>query len=171
MSEQEPAARRGSEAEITEVDPQEFARSIDTSAVDPQQFAQVIAAASDEQIREGLSGPMRERALSEIFRRMEAHFDAAKAAGVDAVIHWRIGGDPKGGHDQYETVIRGGTCTVTEGGSSEPRVAFQVDDPVDFLRLVTGNANGPMLFMSGKLKVEGDLLFAPRVQSFFRLPS
>jgi putative sterol carrier protein len=150
---------------------QEFARSIDASEVDALEFAQAIAAASDEQIREGLSGPMRERALSEIFRRMEEHFDTTKASGVDAVIHWRIGGRPGGGHDQYETVIRDGTCTVTEGGGAEPRVSFQLDDPVDFLRLVTGNANGPMLFMTGKLKIAGDMMFAPRVQSFFRIPS
>ena len=167
MSEQDQAAP----PQPSEVDPQEFARSIDPETVDPQAFARTIAEASDEQIREGLSGPVRERALKEIFRRMEAHFDAVKARDVEAVIHWRIGGRPEGGHDQYETVIRGGSCTVSQGGSAEPRVAFQVDDPVDFLRLVTGNANGPMLFMSGKLKIQGDLLFAARVQSFFQIPS
>jgi putative sterol carrier protein len=152
------------------VDPKEFAASIDTSEVDPQEFARTIAAASDEQIREGLSGPMRERALSEIFRRMEEHFDAAKASGVEAVIHWRVGGGPEGGYTQYETVIQNGNCTVSEGGTAEPRVAFQIDDPVNFLRLVTGNANGPMLFMSGKLKIAGDMMFAARVQSFFQIP-
>jgi putative sterol carrier protein len=157
-------------AEPPRADPEEFARNIDTSTVDPEEFARTIATASDEQIREGLSGEMRERALREIFHRMEEHFDAAKAGGVDAVIHWRIGGRPDGGHDQFETVIRDGTCTVTEGGDAEPRVAFQLDDPVQFLRLVTGNANGPMLFMTGKLKIAGDMMFAARVQSFFRIP-
>jgi putative sterol carrier protein len=145
--------------------------TIDTSQVDPREFARMIASASDEQIREGLSGPMRERALSEIFRRMEEHFEAQKAGDVEAVIHWRVGGRPEGGYDEFEAVIRDRRCTVKEGTSEEPRVAFQVDDPVDFLRPVTGNANGPMLFMSGKLKLEGDMMFAPRVQSFFRIPS
>jgi putative sterol carrier protein len=42
--------------------------------------------------------------------------------------------------------------------------------PVDFLKLVTGNAAGPMLFMTGKLKIEGDLMFAATVQSLFRIP-
>jgi putative sterol carrier protein len=166
VSEQEQTAP----PQQSEVDPREFARSIDPQAVDPQAFARTIAAASDDQIREGLSGPIRERALEEIFRRMEEHFDAAKARDVDAVIHWRIGGRPDGGYDQYESVIRDGSCTVTRGGDGDPRVAFQVDDPVDFLRLVTGNANGPMLFMTGKLKISGDMLFAARVQSFFRIP-
>jgi putative sterol carrier protein len=43
-------------------------------------------------------------------------------------------------------------------------------DGVNFLRLVTGNAIGPMLFMSGKLKIEGDLMFAAQIQSMFVLP-
>jgi putative sterol carrier protein len=40
----------------------------------------------------------------------------------------------------------------------------------DFLRLVTGNASGPMMFMSGKLKIEGDLMFSAQIQSMFAIP-
>ena len=43
-------------------------------------------------------------------------------------------------------------------------------DGVDFLKLVTGNADGPMLFMSGKLRIEGDLMFSAQIQSMFTLP-
>jgi putative sterol carrier protein len=42
--------------------------------------------------------------------------------------------------------------------------------PVHFLRLVSGNAAGPMLFMTGKLKIEGDLMFATTMTSLFRIP-
>ena len=41
---------------------------------------------------------------------------------------------------------------------------------VNFLKLITGNASGPMLFTFGKLKVRGDLLLAARIQSFFEVP-
>jgi putative sterol carrier protein len=44
-------------------------------------------------------------------------------------------------------------------------------DGVDFMRLVTGNAAGPTLFMSGKLKIEGDLMFAPQIATMFRIPT
>lgn len=144
--------------------------TVDASQVDPQEFARTVAETPDEQLREGLTGPMRGQVLGEIFRRMEEHFEAQKAGDIEAVIHWRVGGHPEGGYDEFEAVIRDRRCTVKQGTSEEPRVALQVDDPVDFLRLVTGNANGPMLFMSGKLKLEGDMMFAPRVQSFFRIP-
>lgn len=159
------------EAELSDQDGQrtEATAGIDTSAVDPAEFARNIASVPDEQLAEAMSGEMRELILNEIFGRMEEHFRADVAQNVDAVIHWQItreGGDP----DRFEIVIDKGTCTLNRAPEHEPRVSFAMDG-VTFLRLVTGNVPGPTLFMSGKLKIEGDLMFAAQVQGFFRLPS
>ena len=35
---------------------------------------------------------------------------------------------------------------------------------------MSGNAAGPMLFMTGKLKIEGDLMYASTMTSLFRIP-
>jgi len=113
---------------------------------------------------------MREQILSEIFSRMAQHFRADTARDTEAVIRWRIGGRADGGHDEYETVISDGTCEVHQGfGADASRVTFTIGG-ADFLRLVTGNAAGPMLFMSGKLKIEGDMLFAANTASLFTIP-
>ena len=104
--------------------------------------------------------PARDQILGEIFRRMSEHFRADAAGDTEAVIHWRIGGGPGGDTSDYETVIGNGACAIHEGLQSEKaRVTFKIDG-ADFLRLVTGNAAGPMLFMSGKLQIEGDMMFA-----------
>jgi putative sterol carrier protein len=138
---------------------------------DATQLARLVAGATDEQLAEGMSDlEARERTLGEIFRRMAEHADPAKAKGNDAVIHWKILDRPGGGYDHYEVVLQGGECTVSDQPSGEPRVTFKIG-PVDFLRLVSGNANGPMLFMTGKLKIEGDLMFASTMTSLFRIPS
>jgi putative sterol carrier protein len=101
---------------------------------------------------------------------MSEHFRADAARDTEAVIHWRITGHPENGHDEFETVISEGTCIVREQIETDPpRVAFQIDG-ADFLKLVTGNAAGPMLFMSGKLKIEGDLMFSAQIQSMFTIP-
>ena len=50
------------------------------------------------------------------------------------------------------------------------RVTFTIGG-ADFLRLVTGNAQGPMLFMSGRLKIEGDMMFAASAASLFTIPT
>jgi len=142
----------------------------DASQVEPAEFARNVAAASDEQLCEGMASPLRGQILTEIFGRMAEHFRPESARDTEAVIHWRIGGRADGGHDEWETVIRDGACTAHEGfGAEQPRVAFRIDG-ADFLRLVTGNAAGPTLFMSGKLKIEGDMMFAARTASLFTIP-
>jgi putative sterol carrier protein len=140
---------------------------MDASAVDPEQFAQTIGQMPQERLREAMSGPLRDQIEAEVFRRMEKHFRGG--SGTEAAIHWRITGRPDGGEDHWEAVIRDGKCVTSSKPSSEPRVTLKLDG-VDFLRLVTGNANGPMLFMSGKLKIEGDLMFSAQIQSMFRIP-
>jgi putative sterol carrier protein len=139
---------------------------IDFAAVDPAEFAQTVGKAPEADLREAMRGPMRGEILAEVFRRMEQHFRPGSDA--DAVIHWTITGENEA-EDRWEVVIGGGKCTASTELRSEPRVSLKLDG-VDFLRLVTGNAIGPMLFMSGKLKIEGDLMFAAQIQSMFVLP-
>ena len=155
------------EQEVTEA--QDVTSETDLGSLDPEQVADAISSVTDEQLRELLSGPRREEILDEVFRRMEQHFKPSSAAGVDAVIHWKIAGRGDGGVDHYEVVLRDGACTTSKDPKHEPRVTLALDG-VDFMRLVTGNAAGPMLFMSGKLKIEGDLMFSTQIQSMFTIP-
>jgi putative sterol carrier protein len=148
---------------------QDTTEQVDFSSIDPEQVAGAISSITDEQLREALGGPQREAIIGEVFRRMEAHFKPGSAAGVDAVIHWKIMGGPDGGIDHYEVVLRDGACSTSKAPQHEPRVTLALDG-VDFMRLVTGNAAGPTLFMSGKLKIEGDLMFSTQIQSMFTIP-
>jgi putative sterol carrier protein len=138
------------------------------SFLDPADFARLVRDTSDDQLAAGLK-LNRDLILGEVFRRMQEHFRPERADGVGAVIEWRIGGAEGGGQDRWQTVIRGGACSVVRNGQERPRVIFTAG-PVDFIRLVTGNASGPKLFLFGKLKIGGDLLLARRVQGLFRIP-
>lgn len=146
------------------------APAADLAGVDADQLAALAAGATDEQLAEGMSDPAaRQAILDEIFRRMSEHVDADKAKGINAVLHWKITDRPDGGVDHYEVVLNDGTCTVSEEASGEPRVTFTVG-PAAFLRLVSGAQPGPVLFMAGKLRIEGDLMFASQVATMFRIP-
>lgn len=142
-------------------------QQVDTSAVEAEEFARSVGETPDQQLREGMQGPLRDQIIAEIFQRMEWHFKPD--SGDDAVIHWTITGRPDGADDRWEVVIADRGCRVSADPRSDPRVTLKLDG-VDFLKLVTGNANGPMLFMGGKLKIEGDLMFSTRIQSMFTLP-
>lgn len=135
----------------------------------PEAFARLVRDASDEQLAAGLAAN-RELILGEVFRQMPANLDAAAAADIDGVVEWRIGGREDGGHDAWHVVLRAGRATVEPGAATQPSVVFEIGG-VDFLRLVAGDVEGPLLFMHGRLTVEGDLVLALRMPQLFRLPA
>jgi putative sterol carrier protein len=143
------------------------AQSIEVSAVDPEEFARTIGKTPDDQLREAMESPMRDQIIGEIFKRMEQHY---RGGAQSAVIHWKITGRPDGGEDHWEVVIDNGTCSTGSEPASEPRVTLKLDG-VNFLKLVSGNASGPMMFMRGRLKIEGDLMFSTQIQSMFAIPN
>jgi len=138
------------------------------TSVDPAAFANSVAGTSDEHLAEGLRGPLRETILDEIFRRMEEHFEPGDDA-ADAVVRFRIGGRADGEYDRYQVTIRGRECKVSKDTSGHARVTLTIGD-VDFLKLATGNANGPELFLKRRIKIKGDLMFAAQVAGLFRIP-
>ncbi len=149
---------------------QEQQPALDTAAVDPVEFARHIASTPDQELTAAMRSAGRGLVLDEVFARMERHFLADRARGIDATVHWRIGDRPDGGHDVYQVVIGEGACRLSEQPLADPSLTFTVG-AVDFLRLVTGGQQGPMLFMRGRLKIAGDLPLAARMTSLFSIPS
>ncbi|WP_020499408.1 SCP2 sterol-binding domain-containing protein [Sciscionella marina] len=150
--------------------------NVDVTQVQPATFARLIGRASKGQLADVLGKPrLRTVILDEIFRRMGEHLRADRAADTRAVVHWRFtGGSGEGGYDRYETVIENGSCAVrkcpnTQGRGATPRVSITLA-PADFLQLITGKASAPLLFVTGKLKVKGDLAFAAGMMGLFDLP-
>jgi putative sterol carrier protein len=156
---------------MTEEQPAQASSDVpsDLSTLSAEDFAALVSQASDEQLAEIMEGSQRETALREIFARVAEHFDPARARG-DSVVHFQITGRADGGSDDFEVIVRDGKCEVSENPSEQPRVTLKVG-PVPFLRLISGQASGPELFMSGKLKIEGDLMFAPQIATMFRIPT
>lgn len=138
--------------------------------IDPTEAAKAVATATDEQLAEGMKSETRGQILDQIFEQMEQHMkpEAAKAVG-EATMLWKITGRPEGGEDLYEVVIKDGKATVNKESTTPPRVTFTLDG-VDFLKLVTNNVQGPELFMTGKLKLEGDMMFAAQLPTLFTIP-
>ena len=141
----------------------------DLTELSAEGLAELVAQTSDEQLAQLMEGEQREEALREIFARVTEHFDPARAKG-DSVVHFKIVGRPDGGSDDFEVIVRDGKCEVSEDLSEQPRVTLKVE-PVAFLKLISGLASGPELFMSGKLKIEGDVMFAPQIATMFRIPT
>jgi putative sterol carrier protein len=143
---------------------------IDPTAVDPEEFARQVGLVSDDDLATLMSSELRSTALDEIFNRMVAHFRPERARGLDAVVHWKIFDRPGGGYDHFELVIADGACTLSDHPGKAPNVTFRIP-PVDFLKLVTGNASPTGLALRRRLQVLGDLGLARRLGTLFEVPS
>ncbi|WP_374590533.1 SCP2 sterol-binding domain-containing protein [Aquabacterium sp.] len=63
-------------------------------------------------------------------------------------------------------VLDHGKCEVHEGNADPFDVRFTISDD-NLVALFRGELSGMAAFMSGKLKVEGDRMFAQRIPSLF----
>lgn len=131
---------------------------------DPAQLAPLVKEASDEQLVDTLKQMGTDTVLKEIFAGMEERFLAQRASGVNSTIQYDINTDE--GTKTWWVKFADGQCTTGEGAAEDPRLTLNLSLP-DFVKLIFGAADGTQLFMSGKLKLQGDVMFALQMQNFF----
>ena len=102
--------------------------------------------------------------LGQVFEGMQQAFAPDRAAGVEATVQWDI--TAVDGVHSWRVAVADGTCTVASGPADSPRVTLGLSLP-DFLRFIAGEVDGMQAFMSGKLRISGDLMFAQTMQSWF----
>jgi putative sterol carrier protein len=139
----------------------------DPSQVSAEEFARLVGVASDEQLGTAIRAIGTARVLDRIFQQMQERFLPERAAGVEAEVQFVIRDDEE--EHPYRVGIGAGGCTVQRGQATRPRVTLNVQ-LVSFAKLVTGWAEGPALFMSGRLTVSGDIGLALRLLGFFDRP-
>ncbi|MGA8115529.1 MAG: SCP2 sterol-binding domain-containing protein [Actinocatenispora sp.] len=150
--------------------------SLDFAAMEPVEFARLIKQTSRQELEAAMSGPLRRDILDEVFARMAGRLRPERAGSLRAVLRWHVTA-ADGAGDTYDLAVADGACTVRAAshgdaapdGDDEPRVTLTVD-PVSFLKLVSGNASGPGLFMTRKLRLAGDLALGASLTSFFDIP-
>ena len=99
-----------------------------------------------------------------VFENMPKVFNADAASGMDVTFQFGLSGE--GGGDWYAEV-KGGTCKVQAGIYSNPTSTIKMD-AADFLDMIGGRLSAMQAFMSGKLKVEGDIMKAQLIGKMFK---
>ena len=100
--------------------------------------------------------------FSEIDNRLQA--DPSRAKGMNAVYAFDLSGDEGG---QYHIALKDGTHDVGKGAPENPNITISMKD-TDFVDLALGKLDGTMAFMSGKIKIKGDMGLAMKLQSVLR---
>lgn len=131
---------------------------------DPAQLAEAVKDLSDEDVNSAINEMGLDMVLKEIFTGMQERFLPEKTQGVASVVQYDIQSDDgvKTWHARYSPE----GATTGEGPADSPRLTLQIG-LVDFVRLIFGQAQGPQLFMSGKLRMQGDMMFAMQMEGFF----
>ena len=101
--------------------------------------------------------------IKEYFEMMPSQFNSANAAGMTATYQFDITGDSGG---KWFAKIENGALTTGEGEAENPSITITVSD-TDWLDIITGKLDGQMAFMTGKLKIQGDMSLAMKLKSLF----
>ncbi|MBN2032159.1 MAG: SCP2 sterol-binding domain-containing protein [Deltaproteobacteria bacterium] len=102
--------------------------------------------------------------VKEVFQKVPQAFDAEASKGLDAVFQFDITGE---GGGLWNVAVKDGECKVREGKADAPTVALTMATDT-WLSMVNKQINGIQAFMSGKLKLTGDMLLAQRIPDLFK---
>ena len=94
---------------------------------------------------------------------MPSRFKKDAAKGLTATYQFDLSGD---GGGQWYAAIANEQCEVKEVKAASPNITISMAAK-DYLDMVNGKLNGQMAFMTGKLKIAGDMGLALRLQSLF----
>jgi putative sterol carrier protein len=98
--------------------------------------------------------------VQEFFQNLESRADSSKTAGMTNSFLFDIEGA-----GQWKVDVDDGKVTVTEGGG-EADVTISTSQET-FEKIVAGEVNPTSAYMTGKLKIKGDMGAAMKLQKLF----
>ena len=98
--------------------------------------------------------------VQEFFQNLESRADSSKTAGMTNSYVFDIEGA-----GQWKVDVDEGKVTVTEGtGDADAVINASAET---FLKIISGDQNPTSAYMTGKLKVDGDIAAAMKLQKLF----
>lgn len=105
--------------------------------------------------------------VDELFHALPSRFKATAAAGLTKTIQWHITG---AGAGVWAFEILDGVGRVIPGGVEHPDTMFTTS-ATTWMAIAEGRQDAMKAFMTGQLKVTGDMMLALKVPEFFPTPA
>ncbi len=102
----------------------------------------------------------------QVFDEMPNYFQSDKAGSTNAKIQFDLSGEHAG---KWWVKIADGQASSGQGETEAPNLTL-IADSQDYVRIATGKLDATAAFMSGKLKLKGDMGLAMKMASLFRRP-
>ena len=99
--------------------------------------------------------------VNEFFEGLAARADPARIAGVNNTYRFDVEGA-----GTWTVDVRDGAVNVTQGADAEPDVTIAASEET-FQKLASGEQNPTTAYMTGKLKIKGDMGAAMKLQKLF----
>jgi putative sterol carrier protein len=104
--------------------------------------------------------------VPELMAALPGRFDPEVAPGLNAVIQFELSPEEDGG--PYIVTIRDGACQIEPGSHMSPNMTLRMT-AADYVDLATGKLSHQLAFMTGRLRVNGDLSLATRLRQLLAL--
>jgi putative sterol carrier protein len=95
------------------------------------------------------------------FTELPGKIDSSKIAGMNATYQFIITGDNGG---EWYVKLADGKADVGTGKADAPNITITVSDE-NWLSIVSGKLSGQTAFLTGKLKIQGDMSLAMKLQN------
>lgn len=94
-----------------------------------------------------------------ILNKLPTALNTEATDGVECVLQLNLS-------SPFTIQINDSTCEIQQGENADADVVLTTTDDV-FIDLITGKVAGAMAFMSGKLKIDGDIMLAKEISDYF----
>lgn len=99
--------------------------------------------------------------VADIINILNSRFNSAAAEDMDNVFQFSIEDG-----ETYHIVVKAGSCSVFEGEHDDPDITLVMNTET-FAGIASGEMDGMQAFMSGQLRIEGDMMLATRISELF----
>jgi len=96
---------------------------------------------------------MSQISMAEIFSGMVERFNSEAAEDIEAVLQFSLTGSQSG---DFFIDVKNSTATLVQGVDKSPELLLEIDSE-DWIAVVEGSLDGTRAYMSGKMKVTGDM--------------
>lgn len=103
--------------------------------------------------------------VGELFEALSTRFDAAAAGAMNKTLQWNIKDEDPG---VWAFQIANGEGRLIPGGVEKPDTTFTTTAET-WMAIAEGRQDAMRAFMTGKLKVAGDMMLAMKVPHLFKV--